>query len=52
MLEYDRIYPQYGFAHNKGYPTREHLAAIEQYGITPIHRRSFGPVAHHQETLF
>ena len=51
MLAYDRIYPQYGFAHNKGYPTKEHLQAIEQYGITPIHRRSFGPVAVHQEQL-
>ena len=51
MLAYDRIYPQYGFAHNKGYPTKEHLQAIEQYGITPIHRRSIGPVAVHQEQL-
>ncbi|MBQ1319832.1 MAG: ribonuclease HII [Solobacterium sp.] len=51
MLAYDRIYPQYGFARNKGYPTKEHLQAIEQYGITPIHRRSFGPVAVHQEQL-
>ncbi len=52
MVEYDKIYPQYGFCRNKGYPTKEHLAAIEQYGITPIHRRSFGPVAFHQEHLF
>ncbi len=51
MLAYDKIYPQYGFARNKGYPTKEHLQAIEQYGITPIHRRSFGPVAVHQEQL-
>lgn len=51
MKAYDVIYPQYGFASNKGYPTKEHLAAIEKYGITPIHRKSFGPVAFHQEKL-
>lgn len=51
MKEYDAIYPQYGFAKNKGYPTKAHLEAIEKYGITPIHRRSFGPVAVHQEQL-
>ncbi|REG86877.1 ribonuclease HII [Marinomonas pollencensis] len=37
-------YPQYGFEKHKGYPTAQHLAAIKQYGITPIHRRTFGPV--------
>lgn len=51
MKEYDLMYPQYGFAKNKGYPTRQHLEAIEQYGITPIHRRSFGPAAGHQISL-
>lgn len=51
MLEYDAIYPQYGFAKNKGYPTKAHMEAIEQYGITPIHRRSYGPVKFHQEQL-
>ena len=44
MEMYDAIYPEYGFAKNKGYPTKAHLEAIEKYGITPIHRRSFGPV--------
>lgn len=44
MDEYDKIYPEYGFARNKGYGTAEHIAAIEQYGITPIHRKSFEPV--------
>ena len=44
MEMYDRIYPQYGLARNKGYPTKAHMEAIELYGITPIHRRSFGPV--------
>lgn len=51
MKEYDEMYPEYGFSRNKGYPTKEHLAAIEKYGITPIHRRSYGPVAYHQEKL-
>lgn len=44
MKAYDEIWPQYGFAKNKGYPTKAHLEAIEKYGITPIHRRSFAPV--------
>lgn len=51
MKEYDTMYPEYGFAKNKGYPTKAHMEAIEKYGITPIHRRSFGPVAVHQEQL-
>lgn len=51
MKEYDKLYPQYGFASNKGYPTKAHLEVIEKYGITPIHRKSFGPVAFHQEKL-
>ncbi len=44
MDEYDRTYPEYGFAQNKGYGTAEHIAAIESFGITPIHRKSFDPV--------
>jgi len=51
MLEYDKQYPQYGFARHKGYPTKQHLAAIEEFGITPIHRKSYGPVAAHQMSL-
>ncbi len=51
MKKYDSMYPMYGFARNKGYPTKEHLAAIEAHGITPIHRKSFGPVLYHQEKL-
>lgn len=51
MLEYDAVYPEYGFAKNKGYPTKAHMDAIEKYGITPIHRRSYGPVKFHQEKL-
>ncbi len=41
MDEYDRIYPPYNFKRNKGYPTREHRAAIKEFGVTPIHRRTF-----------
>ena len=41
MHEYDKMYPQYGFARNKGYGTAEHIAALKQYGPCPIHRRSF-----------
>ena len=41
MLEYDEIYPEYGFAKHKGYGTAEHIAAIRKYGPSPIHRKSF-----------
>ena len=41
MKEYDRQYPQYGFARNKGYGTAEHIRALREYGPCPIHRRSF-----------
>ncbi len=51
MLQYDKEYPEYGFAKHKGYPTKMHLEAIEKYGITPIHRRSYGPVKVVQEKL-
>ena|GEM_PF-6328618 len=44
MLAYDCEYPDYGFARHKGYPVREHVAALRQHGACPIHRRSFGPV--------
>ncbi|MEK6731298.1 MAG: ribonuclease HII [Pseudomonadota bacterium] len=44
MLEMDKIYPQYGFALHKGYPTKQHLAALAEFGVSRIHRRSFGPV--------
>jgi len=40
-LEMDRQYPQYGFAAHKGYPTKAHFDAIEQFGVLPIHRKSF-----------
>lgn len=41
MIEMDALYPQYGFARNKGYGTAEHIAALKEYGPCPIHRRSF-----------
>ncbi|MGN0202933.1 MAG: ribonuclease HII [Coprococcus sp.] len=41
MREYDVLFPEYGFAKNKGYGTAEHIAAIREYGPSPIHRRSF-----------
>ena len=44
MVELDRQYPGYGLAGHKGYPTKAHIQALEQLGVTPIHRRSFGPV--------
>ncbi len=40
-LKMDALYPQYGFASHKGYPTKAHYAAIETHGITPLHRKSF-----------
>ena len=44
MVGLDAIYPQYGFASHKGYATPEHCAALDKYGPSPIHRRSFEPV--------
>ena len=44
MYELDKKYPEYDFKHNKGYPTKKHLEALEQYGALDIHRRSYGPV--------
>jgi len=44
MREYDQQYPGYGFAQHKGYGTEMHLAALQEYGVTPHHRRSFAPV--------
>ena len=41
MKEYDEVYPQYGFAQHKGYGTAKHIEAIKEYGICPLHRKSF-----------
>jgi ribonuclease HII len=50
MVQLHEKYPQYGWNRNKGYPTAEHFNAIEQYGPTPLHRRSF--TLYRQHTLF
>ena len=44
MVILDDQYPGYGFATHKGYPTKAHLAALASLGVSPAHRRSFGPV--------
>ena len=44
MVALEKIYPGYGLARHKGYPTREHLEALQQLGVTPLHRQSFAPV--------
>lgn len=44
MIELDRLYPGYGFAGHKGYPTAEHLSALAELGACAVHRTSFAPV--------
>lgn len=44
LVALDAIYPGYGFAKHKGYPTAAHLAALQELGVTAVHRRSFAPV--------
>ena len=44
MLALHEHYPAYGFDRHKGYPTKAHLAALTSIGVSPVHRRSFGPV--------
>lgn len=44
LVELDRQYPGYGLSGHKGYPTKAHLAALRELGVTPIHRRSYAPV--------
>ena len=44
MLALHQAYPGYGFDKNKGYPTQTHLSALQALGVSPVHRRSFGPV--------
>ncbi|HHL73330.1 MAG TPA: ribonuclease HII [Bacteroidetes bacterium] len=52
MLDYDASYPQYGFASNMGYPTKAHIQAIAEHGLSPIHRKSFRPKQLQQQGLF
>jgi ribonuclease HII len=44
MVELAAQYPGYGLDKHKGYPTKQHLMSLENLGVSPIHRRSFGPV--------
>ncbi|MCG8429390.1 MAG: ribonuclease HII [Chromatiales bacterium] len=44
LVALDSDYPGYGLAKHKGYPTKQHLAALDTLGVTPIHRRSYAPV--------
>jgi len=52
MREWDRIFPEYHLARNKGYGTPDHLAALRRYGPTSLHRFSFAPVSALQMALF
>lgn len=49
MRQLDQEYPQYGFAQHKGYGTRAHLRALDEFGSSPVHRQTFAPI--HQLTL-
>lgn len=49
MIEYDRLYPGYGFAQHKGYGTASHLARLARLGRCPIHRMSFAPLSSEQK---
>ena len=51
MQEHDRIWPEYGFAKHKGYPTKAHREAIAEHGPCVIHRLSFGGVREHVDRL-
>lgn len=44
LYKLDKQYPIYGFAQHKGYPTKAHMALLEEHGVSPVHRRSYGPV--------
>jgi ribonuclease HII len=44
MIKYDKLYPEYGFAKHKGYPTREHRDILREIGPSRIHRKSFAGV--------
>lgn len=44
LIALEKRYPGYGFASHKGYPTAAHIKALQALGVTPVHRRSFGPV--------
>ena len=46
MHSYDKLYPDYQLAKHKGYPTKDHMAAVGKFGASPIHRRTFAPLKH------
>ena len=50
MIEYEKIFPEYGFAKHKGYGTKFHIEAIKRYKSSPIHRKSFKPIRNHLPT--
>lgn len=52
LVELDKKYPEYGFAKNAGYGTKQHIEAIEKYGIIPEHRKTFKPVSDHLNHLY
>lgn len=54
MLAFEKIYPGYGFASHKGYPSKQHIEALEKLGVTAIHRKSYAPVRRliEQQELF
>ncbi len=45
MRELDQLFPEYGFASHKGYPTKAHVEALSRHGVSTVHRRSYAPVA-------
>ncbi len=49
MADHARTYPGYGWETNRGYPTPEHIRALDRQGLTPLHRRSFAPVRERQQ---
>jgi len=51
MEALEAVFPGYGLAKHKGYPTKQHMKALDELGITPIHRRSFSPVKKHLEIV-
>ena len=51
MVQYGKIFPEYGFEQNSGYGTKIHMDALEKYRSTPIHRRSFSPVKRQMPTI-
>ena len=51
LIELDKKYPMYDFKHNKGYPTKKHLEAINQFGIIDLHRKSYAPVKEYLERM-